>query len=103
MLMNLINDMMDLAKTENMKFELNNEYFDLTKTIERALDNMSYMAISKNIQSSIKYCQKLVPFLKKLNADEARYTQILLNFISNSLKFTPSEGSLSIEVKPNSD
>ena len=103
MLMNLINDMMDLAKTENMKFELNNEYFDLTKTIERALDNMSYMAISKNIQSSIKYCQKLVPFLKKLNADEARYTLILLNFISNSLKFTPSEGSLSIEVKPNSD
>ena len=64
---------------------------------------MSYMAISKNIQSSIKYCQKLVPFLKKLNADEARYTQILLNFISNSFKFTPSEGSLSIEVKPNSD
>lgn len=103
MLMNLINDMMDLAKTENMKFELKNEYFDLTKTIERALDNMSYMAISKNIQSSIKYCEKLVPFLKKLNADEARYTQILLNFISNSLKFTPPEGSLSIEVKPNSD
>ena len=41
--MNLINDMMDLAKTEKMKFELNNEYFDLTKTIERALDNMGYM------------------------------------------------------------
>ena len=37
MLMNLINDMMDLAKTEKMKFELNNEYFDLTKTIQRAL------------------------------------------------------------------
>ena len=41
--MNLINDMMDLAKTEKMKFELNNEYFDLTKTIERTLDNMGYM------------------------------------------------------------
>ena len=55
MLMNLINDMMDLAKTENMKFELNNEYFDLTKTIERALDNMSYMANSKDIKTSIEY------------------------------------------------
>lgn len=29
MLINLINDMMDLAKTERMKFELNNDYFDL--------------------------------------------------------------------------
>jgi hypothetical protein len=33
MLLNLINDMMDLAKTEKMKFELNCEFFDLTKTI----------------------------------------------------------------------
>ena len=33
MLLNLINDMMDLAKSEKMKFELNCEYFDLTKTI----------------------------------------------------------------------
>jgi signal transduction histidine kinase len=53
MLKNLINDMMDLAKSEKMKFELNNEYFDLTKSIERALDNMSYMAKSKKINSSI--------------------------------------------------
>ena len=64
---------------------------------------MSYMAKAKKIKSSIKYNQKLIPFLKKVNADEARYTQILLNFLSNSLKFTPPEGTLSIEVKPNSD
>jgi signal transduction histidine kinase len=53
MLKTLINDMMDLAKSEKMKFELNNEYFDLKKTIERALDNMSYMAKSKNINLTI--------------------------------------------------
>lgn len=33
MLLNLINDLMDLAKLEKMKFELNNEFFDITKTI----------------------------------------------------------------------
>ena len=42
MLLNLINDMMDLAKSEKMKFELNCEFFDLTKTIERAFDILSY-------------------------------------------------------------
>ena len=63
MLKNLINDMMDLAQSEKMKFELNNEYFDLTKTVERALDNMSYMAKSKNIKSTVKFCPKLIPFI----------------------------------------
>ena len=33
MQINLINDMMDLAKVEQMKFDLNNEYFDFTETI----------------------------------------------------------------------
>lgn len=44
MLINLINDMMDLAKTENMKFDLNNKLFDLKETIERSFDNMGFLA-----------------------------------------------------------
>jgi signal transduction histidine kinase len=42
MLLNLINDMMDLAKSEKMKFQLNYEFFDLTSTIERAFGTLSY-------------------------------------------------------------
>ena len=44
MLLNLINDMMDLAKTENMKFDLNNSFFDLEKTVIRSFDSMGFMA-----------------------------------------------------------
>jgi hypothetical protein len=43
MQLNLINDMMDLAKSEKMKFQLNLEYFDLTCTIHRAFETLSYM------------------------------------------------------------
>ena len=42
MLLNLINDLMDLAKLEKMKFELNNEFFDITKTVQRAFETLSY-------------------------------------------------------------
>jgi signal transduction histidine kinase len=49
MLQNLINDMMDLAKTEKMKFDLNNKLFDLIKTVERSFDNMEFLAKEKNI------------------------------------------------------
>jgi signal transduction histidine kinase len=50
MILNLINDMMDLAKTENMKFDLNNKLFDLIKTIERSFDIMAFLAKEKNIK-----------------------------------------------------
>jgi hypothetical protein len=33
---------MDLAKLEKMKFELNNEFFDIKKTIQRAFETLSY-------------------------------------------------------------
>ena len=36
MLLNLINDMMDLAKTEKMKFDLHDQFFDLEKAVERS-------------------------------------------------------------------
>jgi hypothetical protein len=47
MLLNLINDMMDLAKTEKMTFELNNEFFDLTKTVKRSFENLAYFGQQK--------------------------------------------------------
>jgi len=42
--------MMDLAKTEKMKFELNCEFFDLTETIKRAFESLSYFGDQKNIK-----------------------------------------------------
>jgi len=59
MLLNLINDMMDLAKTEKMKFDLHNTYFNLEKTVERSFQNMGHLAIEKKINLSLKIDQKL--------------------------------------------
>jgi signal transduction histidine kinase len=54
MLINLINDMMDLAKSERMKFELNNTYFDMEKLVERSFENLGYMAIEKEVNMGLK-------------------------------------------------
>ena len=50
MLLNLINDLMDLATLEKMKFSLNNDYFDLTKTIKNAFGTLGYFAKQKSIE-----------------------------------------------------
>ncbi len=47
MLYNLISDMMDLAKTEKIKFDLNNNIFDLIYAMERSFDNMEFLAKEK--------------------------------------------------------
>jgi len=49
MLVNLINDMMDLAKTERMKFDLNNSFFDLEQLVQRSFENLGYLAVEKEV------------------------------------------------------
>ena len=49
MLLNLINDLLDLAKIEKIKFKLNNEFFDLSKTISNAFQTLEYFSKVKNI------------------------------------------------------
>lgn len=54
MLINLINDMMDLAKTEKMQFELFNQFFNLQTTIEKSFENLGYLANQKEINLNLK-------------------------------------------------
>ena len=41
-----------------------------------------------------------MPFIKKLNGDENRYTQILLNFLSNALKFSNQNEHVNVTIRP---
>ena len=66
--------MMDLAKSEKMKFELNNQLFDLQKTVQRSFETMSYLAFEKNVDLRLKINEKLYPFIININGDEGRYT-----------------------------
>jgi signal transduction histidine kinase len=99
MLLNLINDLMDLAKLEKMKFSLNNDYFDLTKTINGAFGTLSYFGKQKNINPTLEIDADIEPYFKNLLGDETRFTQIFLNFLSNAFKFTPENGKISVEIK----
>ena len=57
-----------------MKLELNNEYFDLTKTIQRAFETLSYYSSQKKIQPIMIIDEEARPFFENIKGDESRYS-----------------------------
>lgn len=99
MLLNLINDLLDLAKMENSQFHLNIDLFNLHDVINKALDTLAFQAQQKNIKLSYVYEDSNFSYFTSINGDSYRYQQILLNFLSNALKFTPFNGLIKVEVR----
>ncbi|MDK2831202.1 MAG: hypothetical protein PWQ75_954 [Methanolobus sp.] len=91
-LLHLINQLLDLAKIESGKLELNIEEFEFQDLVDEVSAIISALAKKKSI--TISY--ETDPELGLLNADRLKIKQILFNLVSNAIKFTPEKGSVSI-------
>ena len=96
---NLINELLDQAKLEKSTFELDNEYFNLFEVIIHAFQILKFQAETKNIKLMLQIDQSKPFLFCKIWGDKRRYLQILLNFISNSLKFTKKGGFIKVHLK----
>ena len=96
MILNLINDLLDLAKIESSTFKLNWTYFNLFDVIARSTETLDCQLASKQIMVSHEFKETDRGYFLLINGDSHRYFQILLNFMSNAVKFTPMEGSIKI-------
>ena len=94
-LLSLINDILDLAKVEAGRMELNLGTFDLPAAIDNALTFVRQRALRHGITLSAE----VDPELGKLNADERKLKQILLNLLSNAVKFTPQGGKIKVGAR----
>ena len=95
-LLGIVNDILDISKLEAGKFELENIDFDLVNTVESAIGVMSAKAREKDIDLG----SFVAPDARgTYRGDPARLRQILLNLISNAIKFTDKGGvSVLVEV-----
>ena len=99
MMENLINDLLDLAKLENNQFTVTNEYFNLQHTIFKALQMLQFMATQNGIELKAVIDQRIhLNLIQLIIGDERRYLQMLLNFLSNALKFTDKGGCITIKI-----
>jgi two-component system sensor histidine kinase/response regulator len=86
-LLTIINDILDFSKIEEGKLVLERTDFDLFAVIEDATDIMRLKAHEKNLELLVQI-QPNVP--RHVLGDPARLRQILINLISNAIKFTES-------------
>jgi signal transduction histidine kinase len=96
-LLQLINDILDLAKVEAGRMELEAATFDLPSAIANAMTLIRERAQRHGIALALD----ADPALGEMVADERKFKQILLNLLSNAVKFTPDGGR--IEVKAHRD
>ncbi|MGF6949153.1 two-component system chemotaxis sensor kinase CheA [Neobacillus sp. B4I6] len=94
-LLHLINDVLDLAKVESGKLDVNPTEVDLQDVQDFIERQFSPLAIQKNVQFTIKMDANLSG---TFNTDEQRLQQILKNLLSNAFKFT-ERGSVSLVVR----
>lgn len=92
-LLSLINDILDISKIESGKMQISCAPCDLAALFRRIEDITALQAQNKAL--NITYCYDSIRHYK-VNADELRLEQILINIISNAIKYTPSGKSVDL-------
>jgi cell cycle sensor histidine kinase DivJ len=95
-LTDLINDVLDMSKIEAERYTLSYEVFDAREAINAALRLVRLQADDAGV--TLRGLSPSTPLMIK--ADRRALKQIVLNLVSNALKFTPREGSVIVTAQP---
>jgi signal transduction histidine kinase len=91
-LLSLINDILDLAKIEAGRMELDVEEFDVAQAIDNAVVLVRERATRKGLTLDTSLDRRL----GALRGDQRKIKQVLLNLLSNAVKFTPEGGHIEV-------
>lgn len=90
----LINDLLDLSKLEAGKMELKRQPVAIERIINESIEGLDAWAKTK----SIKIEKRIQEGIPEINIDYQRINQVLVNLISNGIKFTPHNGKITVEA-----
>jgi PAS domain S-box-containing protein len=93
-LLELINDILDLSKIASGKMELNRTSTSITNLCSSSEVFVRQQALQKNIQ----IISNIPPNLRDMTVDERRIKQVLINLLTNAVKFTPDDGQITFSV-----
>jgi len=94
-LLNMINDLLDLAKTQAGKMELHIEQTSLAQLCRAAAASLSLLTRKKRIKVKLQVDENIPALI----TDAGKVQQILYNFLSNAVKFTPPRGRIEVQAR----
>ncbi|MBN4005168.1 ATP-binding protein [Nostoc sp. LPT] len=95
-LLEMINDILDLSQIEAGKTALNISEFSLVNVAENAVKLLQKKATSEQINLILDL--QINPRCDRFTADAERVEQIILNLLTNAIKFTPESGSVTLRL-----
>ncbi len=93
-LLELINDILDVAKIEAGQVELDCQPTAIANLCQSSLSFIKQQALNKRIQLAVNLPLRLPDII----LDERRIRQVLINLLNNAVKFTPEGGRITLEV-----
>ncbi|MGQ9630870.1 MAG: ATP-binding protein [bacterium] len=93
-LISLVSELLDVSRIESGKFELNIGAFELRALVEDSIEAMRLFADERSISLDCSLPPEPIP----VSVDGDRIVQVITNLLSNSLKFTPSGGRVSVSA-----
>jgi PAS domain S-box-containing protein len=95
-LLRLINDVLDLSKVEAGKMDFRPEPVALAPLVEKVVQSLHSAASKKRLRVEVSAARGL----DDVALDPSRFKQLLYNYVSNALKFTPEGGRVSVRLLP---
>ena len=95
-LLTLINDILDISKVESGKLNVSPQTFSIVETVENLMNLSQPMIKEKNIDFSFHISRMDKEYLY---ADQLRLNQIYINILSNAIKYTEANGSVTVDMK----
>ncbi len=95
-LLGLINDVLDMSKIESGKLTLNMNQISLRETMD-SIVNIVQPQVKERQQHFDIFIQKVIT--EEVHCDSVRLNQILINLLSNALKFTPEGGRINVYLR----
>lgn len=96
-LLSILNDILDMSKIESGKMEIHYVEFSMSDLLTSIHSIVDTQAKEKGVTFVLKAHQELSP---SYMGDGLRINQILMNLVSNALKFTPTGGHITVEIDP---
>ena len=95
-LLGIINDILDMSKIEENKFELSYTEFELAAMIQGVVNIFEFRLEEKKQTLSVNMSPDLP---KRIISDDQRLAQVITNLLSNAVKFTPEGGEITLSIR----